>query len=110
MSQIRTVSGIIMIVTALPVLACTWAPLTDGGRGVRVLQATEVASCQKLGQATAKTRDQVAYFARNDRKVREELESLARNEGAEMGGNAIVPVGAAREGRQSFDVFRCETP
>jgi hypothetical protein len=110
MKQKATAGGIVMTVMAATALACTWAPLTDAGRGVRVAQASEVTQCQKVGRATAATRDTIANFARNDRKIREELESLARNEGAELGGDAVVPIGAAKDGRQSFDVYRCGTP
>ena len=110
MNQNAVAGGILLIAMAVTALACTWAPLTDGGRGVRVLQESEVTQCQKLGRATSKTRDTVALFARNDRKIREEIESLARNEAAELGGDAVVPIGAATDGRQSFDVYRCGTP
>jgi hypothetical protein len=52
----------------------------------------------------------VLIFARTQRKVHEELESLARNEAATMGGNAVAPTGEPAEGRQSFDVYRCRQP
>ena len=110
MNQKAIAGGIFVMALSLAALACTWAPLTDAGRGVRVLQASEVTHCQQIGRATAKTRDTVANFARNDRKIREELESLGRNEGAELGGDAIVAIGAATDGRQAYDVYRCGTP
>ena len=99
-----------MLATVLLAVGCTWVPLTTEGEEVRVVDATEVADCQKLGTTTSKTATRVVIFARTDRKVHEELESLARNEAAEMGGDAILTTGAPREGRQSFEVYRCKTP
>jgi hypothetical protein len=110
MNRIGVIGGVILLALAAPMVACTWVPLTDAGKRVRILSADEDAGCQKIGRATAKTRDQVALFARNDRKVREELEALGRNEAAELGGNAIAPLGEAVDGRQSFEVYRCGSP
>jgi hypothetical protein len=103
-------SGIIALAIVAPMLGCTWVPITSEGQEVRILQSMEVTDCKKIGTTTAKTSDRAVFFARTDRKIREELDSLARNEAAELGGDAVVPIGSATDGRQSFDVYRCETP
>ena len=110
MKPIEISGAPIMLAIVVPMLACTWVPLTSEGRSVRILQASDVTDCRKIGRATSQSRDRVAIFARSDRKVREELEALAKNEAAELGGDAIVPIGTPADGRQSFDVYRCETP
>ena len=107
MKLIRITSVVIMCTITVPTLGCTWVPLTDEGGKVRILQASAVADCQKISTVNSKTADRVVIFARSDRKVREELESLARNEAADSGGNAIVPIATMANGRQSFDVYRC---
>ena len=110
MKAIGTSSGLILFAIVVPMFACTWVPLTSEGKSVRILQPSEVTDCEKIAQTTSTTRDQVAMFARTDQKVREELDSLARNEAADLGGDAIVRIGTATDGRQSFDVYRCESP
>ena len=40
-------------------------------------------------------------------KVAEELERLARNEAAELGGDRIVALGPVRDGQRSYAVFAC---
>jgi len=100
---------IIVSSVALTVFGCTWVSVTEEGQNVRVLQANATAGCQKIGNVSAKTTNHVTIFSRSDRKIQEELESLARNEATELGGNAIVPIGTEKEGRQSFDVYRCES-
>jgi hypothetical protein len=71
------------------------------------LHAADVAECEKLGKTAATTADRVVFFARSKRKVNEELETLARNEAARMGGDAVVATDSEKEGRRSFDVYRC---
>jgi hypothetical protein len=87
---------------------CTWVKPTAAGDGVHVGTATEVASCKKLGATHAKTSTKVAFFARSEKKIDAELETLARNEAADMGGDTIVAQGpTSSEGRRSFDVYHC---
>jgi hypothetical protein len=102
------ISGGILVLCVLAAgLGCAWVTLTPEGSGVRILQASQVAGCEKLGQVSSKTTDRIAIFARTERKVREEVTYLARNDAAEMGGDAIVPAGPLAGGRQSFDAYRC---
>jgi hypothetical protein len=105
--QART-NVIIICAVALSMFCCTWVSVTEEGQNVRVLQVNEVAGCEKIGSVGAKTTDHVTIFARSERKIQQELESLARNEATELGGDAVVPIGTEKEGRQSFDVYRCQ--
>ena len=88
-------------------LACNWVPLTEGGQAVRLAKPAEVKSCETLGRTHAQTTDRVVLFARSDQKIEQELQSLARNEAAQMGGDAIAAAGPVDGGRQTFDVYRC---
>ena len=108
MKTVDIISTIATFTLLLPALGCTWVPLTSEGENVRVVQASAVANCRKVGKITTKTSDRI-IFARSDRKIREELESLARNEAVDMDGDAVVPIGAITDGRQSFEVYRCES-
>ena len=109
MRSIETASAIAMLTILLPTLGCNWVPLTSQGENVRVLQESAVAHCKHVGKVTSKTSDRILIFARSDRKIHSELESLARNEAVDLSGDAIVPIGAVTDGRQSFEVYRCET-
>jgi hypothetical protein len=96
------------IAAAAAVAGCTWVKPTPAGEGVHIGTMSEVASCRKLGATHAKTSTKVAFFARSEKKINEELDTLARNEAGEMRGNTIVPQGpASTEGRRSFDVYSC---
>ena len=101
----------IALIASLSLLgsACTWVKLTPPGESVRVGTMAQVTGCERLGATHAKTSTRVGIFSRGPKKIDEELETLARNEAAEMGGSTIVPQGpTSSEGRRSFDVFRCQ--
>ena len=109
MKLIDIASALAMLTILGTTLGCNWVPLTSEGENVRVLQASAVSDCQKVGKVSSKTSDRILIFARTDRKIREELESLARNEAVDLNGDAIVPIGTEADGRQSFEVYRCST-
>ena len=88
-------------------LACTWVKLTAGGTAVRVAKEGEVSRCETKGRTHAQTTDRAWMFGRNPKTIAQELESLARNEAALMGGDTIVPASAIEAGRQTFDVYLC---
>jgi Domain of unknown function (DUF4156) len=100
-----------VIAVAAAITGCTWVKLTGDGEGVHVGTMAETRTCKKLGATHAKTSTKVGFFARSRKKVDEEIETLARNEAGEMGGDTIVPQGpTSTEGRRSFDVYRCSVP
>jgi hypothetical protein len=87
--------------------ACTWVPLSPEAERVSLVGIEQAAQCQRLGKTTSRVADRVLIFARNERRMREELVSLARNEAALMGGDAVAPEAPPRDGRQSFGIYRC---
>lgn len=97
----------ILMVAALS--ACTWVPIAPEAKHVRVLPAgsTAVASCQKLGEITVSVQGSVAFYERNAVKVRDELETLARNEAVDLNATAIQPINEPADGKQSFMAWRC---
>jgi hypothetical protein len=88
-------------------IACNWVPLTEAGKAVRVAQAAETRGCESMGRTHAQTTDRVVLFARQQTTIEKELQSLARNEAALMGGDTIAAATPIEGGRQSFDVYRC---
>lgn len=95
------------LVLVLGLSACTWVPLSSEGESVMVMNASQAAQCERLGQTTSKVMNKVGFLKRSQSQKALELERLARNEAASMGGNAIVPATEETEGRQRFIVYRC---
>jgi len=98
---------IIAIVSSVALAGCAWVQLTEQGEAVRVVDAGQVTDCRRIGETTARVRDRVAAVQRSPGKVAEELERLARNEAAVLGGDHVVALEPVRDGRRRYAVFDC---
>lgn len=88
--------------------ACTWVPMDPGAGSVRVLAAGAAPTgCEKRGEIEVSVKDRIAFYERNDLRVREELETLARNQALSVQADAVQPAGEPREGSQQFTAWRC---
>ena len=105
MSRIALTASIVLC--AALVGACTWVKPTPAGESVRVAPASEVASCTRKGKVTVSLKSRVAGVERKPTKVANELATLARNEGALLGGDTVVAETAVADGRQVFGVYHC---
>lgn len=85
---------------------CTWTPLRSVGEPVAIVGA-DTERCEAIGNTTARTTSHIGPFLRSPRKVRGELETLARNEAGAMGGDAIRALADPVDGEQRFEVLRC---
>jgi hypothetical protein len=88
--------------------ACSWVKVSEQGSNVAVANAANVRSCDKVRSVNVKVKDNfVGSMKRSPEKVATELTNLARNEATQFGGDTIVPVSLVQDGRQSFDVYKC---
>src|SRR3546814_17325413 len=72
---------------------CTWVHMAHGAKPVQVM-ATAPTGCEKRGEVSVSVADKVALvYERNDLRVREELETLARNEAPGIGDDTLTPLG-----------------
>jgi hypothetical protein len=86
---------------------CTWVKLDDAGTRVRVAYDGRVDGCDKAGEITVSVKDRVGFYERNDLKVKDELETLARNQAVSLPADTLVARGAPHGGEQAFDAYRC---
>lgn len=88
--------------------ACSWGIKLDaGGDKVRTAWDGKVAGCKQLGKVTVSVLDRVGPLDRNNLKVRDELEVMARNQAAGMGADTIAPIDEPHEGEQSWNAYAC---
>jgi len=98
----------LLIAALLPLAACTWVPLNPAARPVKVVAAgTAPAGCEQRGEVSVSVKDKVAFYERNNLRVRDELETLARNEAPGIQADTIQPLGEPANGEQRFAAFRC---
>jgi hypothetical protein len=104
----RIMSSRIFVVVALTVLStsCTWVHMAPGASAVKVVEQSP-SGCDKRGEIEVSVKDSVVFYERNHLKVREELETLARNEAPGLGADTVQPVAPPESGAQRFVAWRC---
>jgi hypothetical protein len=96
----------LLTLTILPA-ACTWVKETPSGDAVRVAYDGNVSGCRDAGAISVSVTDKVAFYHRPDLKVRDELETLARNQAAGIPADTIKPTSEPADGSQSFEAYVC---
>ena len=101
-------TGFALALLLLSVLSsCTWVSLTDEGARVQLRTLEQARACERKSRVTVSVKDRIGGIARNEDKVRGELETLARNEAARVGGNAVAAESEPTDGRQVFLIYHC---
>ncbi len=87
---------------------CTWVHMAPGASEVRIIAAGSAPmGCERRGEIAVSVKDSVAFYERNELRVRDELETLARNEGPGLGADTLQPLGPPAQGEQRFAAYRC---
>jgi len=105
--EVRKMRSLVVSALCIALCACAWVTLTPGGEKVRVLQPSDVATCQELGKTQVSLRAKVAGINRNEEEVAKELSMLARNAAADMGGDTVVPATPVTDGKRTYTVYKC---
>ena len=96
------------LAAVLVLSGCTWVHMAPGASAVRVVAAGAApADCEKRGEVSVAVKNNVAFYERNELRVRDELETLARNEAPGIQANAVQPLGEPSGGEQRFAAYRC---
>lgn len=104
MTRLPTIAASFVLVLS----ACTWVKPDPAGAKVRVAYDGNTGSCARVGEIGVGVRDRIVPgIDRNELKVRDELESLARNEAATLGADTISAVADPVDGEQRFIAWRC---
>lgn len=87
---------------------CTWVKMAPGGAEVQVMRADRnLAACEKRGEVSVSVKDRLGPYERNPIRVRDELETLARNEAPGLQADTVQPKGEPVDGEQRFLAYRC---
>lgn len=105
--RLPTTAAALAATLLLPGLsACTWVHMAPGASAVRVVSARP-ANCQERGEVEVSVKDRLGPYERNTLRVRDELETLARNEAPGLGGDTVQPLDGYEDGNQRYTVWRC---
>ncbi|HSR65385.1 MAG TPA: DUF4156 domain-containing protein, partial [Xanthomonadaceae bacterium] len=98
----------LVLVPALVFLlpACTWVHMAPGASAVKVVTVAP-GGCERRGEVEVSVKDRLGPIERNPRKVRDELETLARNEGPGLAADTMQPLDGPEDGTQRWVAWRC---
>jgi hypothetical protein len=99
--------SLIVIAIAAVTSSCTWVKVTEKGSSVAVANTANVRGCTNLSEVTVSVTSKVGFIKRDADKVATELTTLARNEAVGLNGDTIVPSSTIENGKQSFNVYKC---
>ena len=97
---------LVITLLAVSVSACTFVKMAPGAKQVRVL-ASAPSGCEKRGEVEVSITHRVGFYERSTTRVRDELETLARNEAPSLNANRISPLGEPNDGSQRWAMWRC---
>ncbi len=103
-------SSLLVILTLTSLGACTWVKLEPEGKATRVAREEEDLSyCERRGEITVSVKHNVAFIERNALKVRDELETMARNEARDMSADTVRAAEEPLYGEQRFTAYACRS-
>ena len=88
------------------VSGCTFVHMAAGASNVKVLAAAPT-GCDKRGEVDVSVKDRLGPYERSESKVRDELETLARNEAPGLSADSISPLTGPNDGEQRWAMWRC---
>ena len=104
----RAVPASAAVLAAVLASGCTWVHMAPGAQAVRVIPAGAAPSgCEMRGEVAVSVKGRIGFYERNPLRVREELETLARNEGPGLQADTVQPLSDPRDGEQRFAAYRC---
>lgn len=99
---------LLLLVPVLLLGACTYGIKPDpGSKNVRTAWNGNVSGCHELGKVTVSVADHVGPVDRNNIKVRDELQVMARNEALSMNADTIKPLAEPVDGTQAWGAYQC---
>ncbi len=88
--------------------ACTFVKMAPGADDVRVVGPGQLpAGCVRRGVVEVSVKNRLGPYERDEMRVRDELETLARNEAPGLSADTIQPEGPPADGAQRFQAYRC---
>lgn len=107
MSDVRAIARCLLVAGAALGAGCSWVEPTAAGKAVRVAWEGDVAGCRDVGTIEVAVLDKIGFWQRGELKVRDELETLARNRAASLPADTIRPTSEPKDGAQSFEAYVC---
>jgi hypothetical protein len=102
-TRIAWLAALVVVITS-----CSFVQMAPGADDVRVVGPGQLpAGCVKRGEVEVSVKDRLGPYSRDELRVKDELEVLARNEAPGLDADTIQAEGPPADGVQRFLAFRC---
>lgn len=88
---------------------CTWVTPSPEAQGadIAVVDATTAARCQLLTQNQLSVDAKLGVLQRMPTDVEHDLQTMAINQAASVGANAVAALSPAKDGVQTWGIYKC---
>lgn len=93
---------------AFTLSGCAFNKVEDNAKHVLIVEAYNVKGCEKLGTTTAKVKNTIGGINVPETQLKAELNNIAKNDAASMGGDSVVVLSPIKGGFQSFAIYKCK--
>lgn len=101
----------VLLVAVLGLSACSieFVKLAPGADKVQVVRlGKDMSACERRGEIEVSVKNRLGPYSRDAIRVRDELETLARNEAPSLKADTVQPKAEPADGAQRFLAFRCQ--
>lgn len=102
----RKLSITLSVTVTLLAGGCTFVHMAPGASAVKVVTGPP-AGCERRGEVEVSVKDSLGPYERNPLRVREELETLARNEAPGLNADTVQALAEPADGKQRFAAWHC---
>ncbi len=100
--------AVLTTAVVLSLSACTFVKMAPGGNEVKVVpQNATLSACERRGEVEVSVKDRLGPYSRDALRVKDELETLARNEAPGLKADTVQPKSEPIDGVQRFVAWRC---
>jgi hypothetical protein len=99
----------LLVLGTVTLISCSFVSLDPQARDVIVSTDTNsLKSCKFINTTTVSLWSKADTF-QSDKTVATQLDTLARNEAATMGGNVIIPTSEINNAQRAYSVYKCNS-
>ena len=90
----------LLLIATLAVSACTFVKMGPGAD-------QDTSGCVVRGEVEVSVKDRLGPYQRDEIRIIDELETLARNEAPGLGADTVQPLAPPKDGEQRWRALRC---
>lgn len=100
---------ILALACLVALLSGCWVTPSPEAKHVAVMNGVDVASCRFLSRADLSVPEKLGNLQRVPDDMEMDLQTLAKNQGASAGADAVAPLSVQDGGKQSWGFYNCGT-